>query len=170
MKRLYFAMIAAFLMLAVPRATLAADRGPSTAEERQQALQYIDDFVANPQGTHAVEERTWTLKWIIEVPDIHVHICMILDKLPKGDKKDSDLVFAGMVLSQTAFAIRNVDKPADSAAEYRAGVEGALRVYENLVKATAKDRQPYLDDLLQRRESGTLAQFVEERASASCGN
>jgi hypothetical protein len=55
-------------------------------------------------------------------------------------------------------------------AEYQAGVEGALRVYEVLVKANSKDRQPYLDDLIQRREAGTLAQFVAERASASCKN
>ena len=58
----------------------------------------------------------------------------------------------------------------DRLAEYQAGVEGALRVYEVLVKANPKDRQPYLDDLIQRREAGTLAQFVKERAEAACKN
>ena len=75
-----------------------------------------------------------------------------------------------MVFSQAAFILQNPEKKDDRLAEYQAGVEGALRVYEVLVKANSKDRQPYLDDLIQRREAGTLAQFVAERASASCKN
>ena len=60
------------------------------------------------------------------------------------------------------------DKRDDRLGEYQAGVEGALRVYEVLLKANPKDRQPFLDDLIERRESGTLAQFVKERAEAAC--
>ena len=58
----------------------------------------------------------------------------------------------------------------DLQAEYQAGVEGALRVYELLLKANPKDRDPYLDDLIRRREHGTLTQFVKERAVAACKN
>jgi hypothetical protein len=43
-----------------------------------------------------------------------------------------------------------------------------LLAYAVLLNANPKDRQPFLDDLIQRRESGTLAQFVKERASAGC--
>ena len=155
-------------LLAAPVAATAADRGPSTPEERKQALEYIQDFEANPLGPHAVEEREWVLRWIIEVPDIHVSVCTILDKLPKGDKKDASTVFIAETFSQTAFLIQNPDKQDDRLAEYQAGVEGALRVYEVLLKANPKDRQPFLDDLIERREAGTLAQFVKERAEAAC--
>jgi hypothetical protein len=55
-------------------------------------------------------------------------------------------------------------------AEYEAGVEGALRVYESLMKANPKDRQPYFDDLVQRRDAGTLAEFVKERSAVACKN
>jgi hypothetical protein len=72
-------------------------------------------------------------------------------------------------MAQTAFMIENPDKRDDRLAEYQAGVEGALRVYELLLRENPKDRDPYLDDLIQRREAGTLAQFVKERAAASCG-
>ncbi|MGD0348011.1 MAG: hypothetical protein ABSA85_14710 [Terracidiphilus sp.] len=145
-------------------------RGPSTAEERQQALQYIQDFQLDPLSPRSIQEREWTLKWVIEVPDIHVNVCLILDKLPKGDKKDSGTIFSAQVLSQTAFVLQNPSRQDDRLAEYQAGVEGALHVYEQLLKANPKDRQPYLDDLIQRRDAGTLAQFVKERAEASCKN
>ncbi|MGD0786589.1 MAG: hypothetical protein ABR898_01305 [Terracidiphilus sp.] len=155
-------------LLAAPVAATAADRGPSTPEERKQALEYIQDFEANPLGPHAAQERDWVLQWIIEVPDIHVNMCMILDKLPKGDKKDASSIFIAETFSQTAFLIQHPDKQDDSLAQYQAGVNGALRVYEVLLKANPKDRLPYLDDMIQRREAGTLAQFVKERAEAGC--
>jgi hypothetical protein len=163
------ALVGCTLLLA-PIAAKAADRGPSTPEERKQALAYIEDFESNPLGPHAVQEREWVLRWTIEIPDVHVNVCMILDKLPKGDKKDSASIFAAEVFSQTAFLLQNPDKQNDRLAEYQAGVEGALRVYEALLKSNPKDQQSYLDDLVQRRDAGTLAQFVKERAAAACKN
>lgn len=68
------------------------------------------------------------------------------------------------------FIIRNPEKKDDLLAENQAGVECGSRIYETLVKADPKDRQPYLDGLIQRRKAGTLAQFVVERAAASCKN
>jgi hypothetical protein len=61
----------------------------------------------------------------------------------------------------------NPEKKSDRLAQYQAGVEGALRLYENLLKSKPKDRQPYLDTLLRRRAAGTLAEFVKERVSAN---
>ena len=73
-----------------------------------------------------------------------------------------------MVFAQTAFVLENPDKQSDLLAQYQAGVEGVLRVYELLLKTNPKDRQPYLDDLVQRCEAGTLMQFVKERAASAC--
>jgi len=75
-----------------------------------------------------------------------------------------------MLFAQTAYAIQNLDQQGDLQAEYQAGVEGVLRIYEVLLKANPKDRQPHLDDLMQRREAGTLAQWVKERAAAARKN
>jgi hypothetical protein len=108
------------------------------------------------------------LRWIIEIPDIHVNVCMILDKLPKGDKKDASTIFIAETFSQTAFLIQHPDRQDDLLAQYQAGVEGALRVYEVLLKANPKDRQPYFDDVIQRREAVMRSQFVKERAEAAC--
>ena len=165
------AALVLFALSLAPLATLAADRGPSTPEERKQALAYIHDFEADPLGPNAIQEREWTIKWIIEIPDVHVSFCStILDKMNRSDKKDGPALLAAMIMGQTEFALQNLGKQADRMPQYQAGVEAVLRVYEVLLKVNPKDRQPYLDDLIQRREAGTLAQFVSERAGAACKN
>lgn len=156
------------LLLACPISFAQDRRGPSTPEERQRALEYIHEWQADPLGPEAKNEFGWVFKWAADVPDFTVHGCWILDKLPKDDKKDSATIVGGMFMAQIAFAIENPDKKDDRLAEYQAGVEGALRVYEALVKANPKDRQAYLDGLVARSEAGTLAQFVKERADAAC--
>jgi hypothetical protein len=157
-------------LLAAPASAIAAGRGPSTPEERKQALDYIRDLQANPLGPQALDERRWMLKWLAEIPDVSVHLCGItLDGLPKVDKKDTALVIFAQLISQAAFLIQNPDRQDDLLAQYQAGVEGELQVYEVLLKSNPKDRQPYLDDLIQRREAGTLAQWVKERAAVTQG-
>ena len=155
-------------LLAASLHAYSADRGPSTPEERKQALEYIHDWQADPLGEHAKDRFGWVLKWFADVPDQTVHVCTILDKLPKGDKKDSSTIFGGEFMGQAAFVLENPGKKTDLQDEYQAGVEGALKVYEGLIKSNPKDRQPYLDDLIQRRESGTLGLFVKERAASEC--
>jgi len=168
--RSILALLVGGALLAAPVTAIAANRGPSTPEERKQALSYIQDFEANPLNPKLQPEREWLTLWMIQVPDLHVHLCTILDKLAKGDKKNSQAIFNAMFFSQIAFVIQNPDQQNDSLAEHQAGVEGALRVYEALVKANPKDQQPFLDDLIQRRNAGTLAQWVKERVAASCHN
>ncbi|HEY1209379.1 MAG TPA: hypothetical protein VGE85_08425 [Terracidiphilus sp.] len=154
-------------LLAAPASAIAAGRGPSTPEERKQALDYIQHFMADPLGPNALHERQWVIEWVIEVPDVHVSFCStILDKMNKSDKKDGPTLLAAMLMSQTEFALQDSGKKGDVLAEYQAGVEGVLRVYEVLLKSNPKDRQPLLDDLIQRRDAGTLSQWVKERAAA----
>ncbi|MGO8756594.1 MAG: hypothetical protein ACLQG3_00575 [Terracidiphilus sp.] len=164
------AVLAGCTLLIVPVASFAQDRrGPSTSDERRQALDFIHQWQADPLGPQAKDRFGWVLKWFADVPDLTVHVCTILDKLPKGDKKDSNTIFGGEFMGQAEFVLENLDKKDDRMAEYQAGVEGALHVYELLLQKNSKDRQPYLDDLIQRRDAGTLAQLVRERAAAACG-
>jgi hypothetical protein len=163
--RTIFAALLGCALLLAPIASTAADRGPSTPEERKQALEYIHDFEANPLGPHAVEEREWVLRWIIEVPDIHVSVCTILDKLPKGDKKDASTVFIAETFSQTAFLIQNPDKQDDRLAEYQAGVEGALRVYDFSTACAI-----FLDTLMRESiHSSTAMYLLQNRCKSSKG-
>jgi hypothetical protein len=169
-RKISAAVVGCGLLLASTVSFTQDRRGPSTAEERQQALEYIHSWQADPLGPNAKDQFGWVLKWVAVVPDMTVHVCTLLDNLPKGDKKDSSTVFGGLFMAQTAFLVENPDRQDDRLAEYQAGVEGALHVYEVLLKANPKDRQPYLDDLIQRRDAGTLGQFVKERADSACKN
>ncbi len=165
------AFVAGCALLLAPAVSFAQDRrGPSTADERQQALEYIHEWQSDPLGPQAKDQFGWVLKWFADVPDLTVHVCTILDKLPRGDKKDSPTVFGGQFMGQAAFVIENPDKKDERLAEYQAGVQGALRVYEVLPQTNPQDRQPYPDDLIQRRDAGTLGEYVKERAAAACAN
>jgi hypothetical protein len=168
LKRIAVSISAAGILFQCTPALHAADRGPSTPEERQQAVDYTKDFLANPVGPKGVHEREWVLEWAIAVPDVHVTVCLLLEKQPKGNKQDANTIFAATVLAQTAFAIQHPDAQRDSHEAFLAGIQGALQVYEELLAARPKDRQPYLDDLLQRRAAGTLPQWVADRAGKAC--
>jgi hypothetical protein len=150
-------------LLSGAAALRAADRGPSTADERRQALDYIHHFQADPLNSALRPEIEWVTKWAIEIPDVHVNLCLMVE-LPKGDKKHSQTLFTAMMLSQTAFAIEHRDDSPDVQAEHLAGMNGLLDAYEKVAAANAKDRQPALDDLLQRRQAGTLEAYVKEHA------
>ena len=113
MRTISAALVGSALLLA-PLASAAADRGPSTPEERKQALEYIAHFEADPLNPNLKPEIQWVVKWMMEIPDVHVDLCPILDKLPKGDKKDGLTLFTAMVLAQTALVLDNPDKQSGS--------------------------------------------------------
>jgi hypothetical protein len=143
-------------------------RGPSTPEERKHVLEDIHYWQANPMDEDAKAQVGSVLKWFTDVPDLTVHVCILLDKLPTGDKKDSATIFSGQFMGQAAYVLENAGKAEDRQPELVAGVESALRVYQLLLKANPKDRQPFLEELLKRREAGTLAEFVQEKAATGC--
>jgi len=168
--RFVSACAAGFVLLLTPVTSFAADRGPSMPEERKQALDYIHDLRTNPLGANAQQERSWLLKWLADIPDVTVHVCMIFDKLPKPDKKDSASIIFAQMAAQAEFILTHPEQKDDRQAELLSGARGALQVYEVLLGSNPKDRQPYLDDLIQRRDAGTLSDFVKEREASACKN
>jgi hypothetical protein len=160
--------ITVFFFLLAPFSASAADRGPSTAAERNQALEYIHHFQADPLNPNLTAEIQWVVKWTIEVPDIHLDLCTSFFKLPKADSRDGQILFNAMVFAQTAYLLENLDHQDDKLAEIEAGVEGVLNVYEVLLKANPNDREPYLNKLIKQREDGTLTKFVEQHATSEC--
>lgn len=154
----------------VPASLSAQDkpqRGPSTPEERQQALAYIAHFESDPLNPDVKSEIAWVTEWMIEVPDIYGNICLFVD-LPKKDKKHSQILFDAMFLAQTRWSILHKDDPPDNNGEWLAGTEGMLRAYEKVIAAFPRDRLPQLDDLLQRRAAGTLDDWVKQNAGEHC--
>jgi len=163
--RKYVVATTLILLLACP--LLAQDRGPSTAEERSQALQLVRGLEADPLNRGARDARAWLTVWIATIPDITVQICGEFMKPLLGAKKNySSEIFIQSMYSSAAFVIEHPDQKDDREAKYLAGVEGSLRAYEAIRKAKPKVKWPILDELIVKRDAGQLAGYVRETMAA----
>lgn len=145
-------------------------RGPSTAEERAKVVQLTRQLEREPLGKGAKEAREWLTVWIIQVPDITVRTCGSLlgpVENDKGKESYSAELQAQMMFSQAAFLIENPQAVEDVHALLVASVEGALKVYEGILRKKPAARRPYLDDLLEKRGKGEVSAYVSD-AMRSC--
>ncbi|HEY6249726.1 MAG TPA: hypothetical protein VI685_07175, partial [Candidatus Angelobacter sp.] len=51
-------------------------RGPSTPEERQRFLTLVHKLEQTPLDKSLQTEKRWALIWLVQVPDIHVKMCI----------------------------------------------------------------------------------------------
>jgi len=68
-------LLRVILVLALISAAGAANRGPSTAEEKTRLLKASDLLRNKPLTPEARKEGVWALQFITDVPDINVTIC-----------------------------------------------------------------------------------------------
>jgi hypothetical protein len=155
-------------LLALPVAA-QADRGPSTPEERERAVKVAKVLRTDPLNAANVPDREWLVKWLIEVPDISIEVCTsFLGDLGKDKSGYPGAIIAAQLASEAAFVIEHPDRAKDTDAVSLAGVEGALDAYQAINKQDPKYKRKQLDDLLDRRAKGTLADFVKDVAAKSC--
>lgn len=162
--------VALVVLLATILPTLAlAERGPSTPEERAKAVKLARELEANPLGEHAQEDRKWLLQWIEDVPDITVNICpAILTPLTETSRNFAHEIWLQTMFSSAAFIIEHPQQTADETAVYSAGVEGALKAYESILKVRPQARWAYLDDLIQKRDKGELTSYIRGKVNKEC--
>lgn len=146
---------------------LGAARGPSTPEERQQALRLTKALEDDPLNKDAKTARKWLLGWLTEIPDISVEMCPALF----GKKFEVSKEFAGEIalqqsLSGAAYKIEHPDQAGDKLAVALAGVEGALRAYEAILLSKPEAHLTSLDTLLQARIEGKLKEVVARNLKA----
>lgn len=152
------------LLPAEPR----AERGPSTAKERAKALKLVRQLEAEPLGEKSADARRWLALWLLEVPDFQVRYCAeVVGGTPAARQKVRPEILAQIPWSGVAWLIENPDKKSAAKADvYLAGLQGALRSYEALLRVKPDQRSPLLDDLLARRDAGELAGYVAETSQA----
>jgi hypothetical protein len=151
-----------FLSLVAPAQT----RKPSAPEDRAKAVEIARSLESDPLSKNAKEQRNWMVHWLIDVPDINVKVCgNLLQPLLGSNKNYSAEIFTQMVPSSAAFIIANPDRAKDDVAVYAAGVEGSLRTYESILKSKPKAKWPFLDDLIEKRNKGELAEYVRQGAA-----
>jgi hypothetical protein len=144
-----------------------AERGPSTPKERTKALRLIRQLEADPAGSEARESRRWLALWLLDIPDLRVRYCaeVVGGSRAARDRIRPDLL-AQIPWSGVAFLIENPDKQGAKTEVYTAGLLGALRAYEALLRDRPEQRSPLFDDLLAKRDAGELAAFVAETSQA----
>lgn len=155
-------LILPFVFLCCVSSVYAQKRGPSTPEERKQAVEMVTFLETNPLAKEAKDYRGKLLFFLAEVPDITVSLCLNVLGDTKQTKGDYDAELRTQLMySQAKFVIENPGKAQDDAAVYLAGVEGVLRTWQAIKAAKPKAKFPLMDELLAKQQAGTLAEHVQ---------
>jgi hypothetical protein len=156
-------------LLFFPLATKAEERGPSTAEERAKVIDLTHKLETDPLNTQAEEWRVWLAKWIDEVPDVVVPICPgLLPQLLRSNRNYSHELAMQVVYSSAAFIVEHPQQQVDQQAVFQAGVDGALKAYQAIVKARPRARWYFLDSLIQMRDKGELKEYLRKQIDDNC--
>lgn len=156
------------LVALLPGIPALAKKPASTPEERARAVQLARELEKDPMAGDATEKRAWLIKWYERVPDITINVCNLLGPFPKDDHPFFPQVLTQSMFSGGAFIIEHPDQAKDEVAVQTAGILGALKVYEVFAKSQPNERLPFLDDLLKRRDDGTLASYMQEAVPKGC--
>lgn len=141
----------------------AQERGSSTPEERKRAVEIATLIENDPFNKDAKALSSELLFFIIQAPDIHVHICTdVLGDYKKLKGDYSPIIISQLTFAQARFAIEHPEKAHDRYQEYLAGVEGVLRTYHNIKLKKAKVKIELLEQLLVKQEAGQLGDSVKE--------
>ncbi len=126
------------------------------------------ELETNPLADDAAGKRAWLIQFYERVPDITVTLCDLLGPLPKDDHPYFPEVLAQSMFSQGAFIIEHPDQAKERVAVQTAGMIGALKVYEAFAKAKPEGRLPFLDEMLKRRDEGTLEAYMADAVPKGC--
>src|SRR5271157_3550651 len=158
------------LMVAASLPSFAAMRGPSTAEERAQALEYAQSLEQHPLAKDSLEKRMWLTEWIVQVPDITVNVCCkelkALEALDKVNDTYSNQLRMQVLYSQAAFQLQHPEEK-NAAAIQAAGLAGTLRAYRAIQQFDPTAKYPLLDNLMSLEKQGKLEKYVEKQRKCS---
>jgi hypothetical protein len=163
-------ILLAAALIAAAHPSVAAERGPSTPEERKRAVETTRKLEQHPLARSSLEARRWLFQWIVDIPDIHVTSCAgPLDPLLKQeDDPYAQLLYVQSVFGMAAYVIENPKKAGDWVSVQSAGLESVLRAYEALLKVDPEATWPELDRLAKARKAGKLRAIVQKEM-AKCG-
>jgi hypothetical protein len=156
-------IVAALLVLCSP-ALAAAERGPSTAQERRRAVELTRRLEKEPLARSGGEARDWLLEFIVEAPDFNVKGCSgPLDVLAKNeDGPYARILYVQSIFGMAAFMFEHPKQVNDWAAVQTAGIDSTLKAYESILRADHAARWKELDRLVAARKAGKLRKLVEK--------
>ena len=164
------------LLLCLPIALFAQDnttqdstRGPSTRAERDRALKINKELEADPLAPQYRADRAWLIQWIQDIPDITVQICVDPVEGNSNYRYSRELLLQ-KTFASAAYIIEHSVRDRDDISVETAGIEGALKAYESILKKYPQAHSPYWDRLLKKRDNGTLRDYVTRYMESACGS
>ncbi len=144
-------------------------RGPTTPEEKTRVIKLNEHIEAEPLAADARDARRWLFGFASSAPDLKVVVCPdLLAPLLESNQPYKAELGAQMMFSTMAFTIAHPEKSGDIQEIYLAAVLGSLRAYQSILKAKPGSRFPFLDDLVARRDKGTLRTYLKDLAREKC--
>jgi hypothetical protein len=169
MKVSKIALLISVVLLLTSSGWAQKKRGPSTPEERDTAVKAARLLEVDPFHKDSKKMREWFTLWLIEVPDIHIELCSdYLGPVAGSNKNYATEIFGQTMFASAAFIIEHPEQASDRVAVNLAGVEGALKVYEAILKTKPKAKWEFLDALLAKRENGEVRSYVQEVTQTKC--
>jgi hypothetical membrane protein len=161
--------IAAVFVVCALQLHHAQARGPSTPEDRVRFVTLVRALEGDPLAANANATRQQLREWMIEVPDIRFKVCPdLLGHAVGTDYRYSREVNLQVLLSGAVLTIEDPGKARDDVAVYTAGVEGALRAYEVLVRSMPDAHLAALDNLIAKRDRSELVDHIARLADDKC--
>ena len=153
------------LVVAVSLPSAAKMRGPSTAEERAQALEYAQSLEQHPLAKDSLEKRMWLTEWLVQIPDVTVSIppkeLKALKSLDKVNDTYSNQLRMQVIYSQAAFQLQHPEEKSAVTIQ-AAGLAGTLRAYRAIQQFDPSARYPLLDNLMSLEKQGKLEWYVQK--------
>ncbi|HEX2330464.1 MAG TPA: hypothetical protein VHN74_17200 [Candidatus Angelobacter sp.] len=164
-RRFFFLLLVGILGIAT--AQQQSDRGPSTPDERKRFLAITHKMEEAPLDDNLRDDRDWALQWLIDIPDIQVTPCPDVLSGLRPTYRYFPHLNGQYSFSMAAFMIEHPEKAKDRVAVNVAGVEGALRAYQAILKAQPRATSSGMEELARKQKAGTLVKFVTD-ASKDC--
>ncbi|MBZ5566277.1 MAG: sel1 repeat family protein [Acidobacteriia bacterium] len=138
---------------------------PSTPQDRAYALQLTRKLEQDPLSLDAAAGRAWLERWWWGIPDIEVRYCNFIDPPDHQPYQHSQILYYQIAFSEGAYILEQLAQPRDWPASYLAGMQGALRAYESILRQQPSDKSRWLDSLLEMRDRGDLPDAVRQLAA-----
>jgi hypothetical protein len=166
-QRFFIAAVAiAFALSYGSSMSRAQSQSPSTPEQRKRAVELATLLENDPFNKDAKALSSELVLFLIQAPDIHVHLCSdVLGDYKKIKGEYSPTIVTQLTFEQGKFVIEHPEQADDRYQESLAGVEGVLRTYQNMKRAKPKIKVEGLEALLAKQQAGQLGEFVKEALS-----
>jgi TPR repeat protein len=132
---------------------------------RARAVEVVTALESDPLSNKAKEYRK-EMKQLMNDKELGVTLLLCMPVLQQDiltDKEYSEEMLAQFMYSQVKFSIQHPEKAQDLTSLTVAGIEGALLVYTAVKMKKPNTRFTSLENLLQKRQSGLLADHIRSK-------